>query len=183
MKSISGIFLGLICKKNDHSINEKSNYIYYKIVDFIKNEKYALQCINTSAIFYASISEIVLDTDILYALHPIQACYIGIEYARHIKKHNFQKTVQKNKNYKINSYPGCRYGKYNLYSQDRQGNLCFINITTHHEVIMDARDIALSEELISEFDASQAFYIGLQAGLKINNPIKKENRPFLQIIK
>ena len=33
---------------------------------------------------------------------------------------------------------------------------------------MDPRDIALSEEIITEFDASQAFYIGFLAGLKIN---------------
>jgi hypothetical protein len=38
---------------------------------------------------------------------------------------------------------------------------------------MDPRDITLSEELISEFDAAQAFYIGLLAGLKLNNPINK----------
>ncbi|MEO8400308.1 MAG: hypothetical protein ABI597_00745 [Gammaproteobacteria bacterium] len=43
---------------------------------------------------------------------------------------------------------------------------------------MDARDIALSKKLITEFDATQAFYIGLLAGLKINNPAK-QNREHL----
>jgi hypothetical protein len=45
---------------------------------------------------------------------------------------------------------------------------------------MDPRDIALSEELITEFDATQAFYIGLLAGLKINN-IAKQNEKYLEI--
>ena len=50
---------------------------------------------------------------------------------------------------------------------------------------MDPRDIALTEELISEFDAAQAFYIGLTAGIKINNPTKNlaPNKPYLQIVK
>ena len=55
---------------------------------------------------------------------------------------------------------------------------------------MDPRDIALSEELIQEFDAAHAFHIGLYAGHKMNNPIEKPcgviknfNRSHLKIVK
>ena len=55
---------------------------------------------------------------------------------------------------------------------------------------MDPRDIALSEEIIQDFDAAQAFYLGLLAGLKLNNPATKRNeiqhnkeKPYLRLVK
>jgi hypothetical protein len=64
--------------------------------------------------------------------------------------------------------------------KNREGSICFVNISTNEKFIMDPRDIALTEQLIQEFDAAQAFYIGLFAGLKINNPTK--NRPILRLL-
>jgi hypothetical protein len=69
-------------------------------------------------------------------------------------------------------YAPSRYGAYNLCYQNRKGLLCFINKKTYEEFIMDPRDIATSEELIGEFDAPQAFYIGLLAGSKMNTPVE-----------
>ena len=42
---------------------------------------------------------------------------------------------------------------------------------------MDPRDIALSKDLIEEFDAMQAFHIGYLAGLKLRLPIIKKIPP------
>ena len=166
-------------------VREKANYVFYKIVDSFGSEEYSLQCINTSAIFHAKIYEIVFDQDILCGLHPIQACYIGIEYANFIKKSRNQLELKKIQHENFNKYSSCRYGNYSLSYQNRFGELSFINTITSDEFIMDPRDIALNQGLISEFDASQAFYIGLVAGIKINNPVKNfENKVnYLKIIK
>ena len=55
---------------------------------------------------------------------------------------------------------------------------------------MDPRDIALPKELIEEFDAAQAFYIGVWAGFKFVNPVlnaqednKKRKIYHLQLVK
>jgi len=163
-KEISGWFY----KKPKKISKNKSDYIFYKIIDSIDYKIYALQCINTNAIFHASLSEIVLDYDILHGLHPIQACYIGIEYGKYINNLNDDIKNKKIKNHMANNSPMAKYGNYQLCYQDREGNLCFIDVTTNKEHIMNPRDIALNEELISNFDASQAFFIGLNAGIKIN---------------
>jgi hypothetical protein len=187
MKLFAGIFSSFV-KSNK---NDKVSHIFYKIVDLIQeNEYFVLQCINTKAIFHAQIIEIVFDLDILYGLHPVQACYIGIEYSKHIKNSN-QTTIEKsNQTQKLNKYSIYRYGKYRLLFQNREGNVGFRNEFNNEEFLMDPKDIALSEELIQDFDAVQAFYIGLLAGLKINHPVKKhviinnnQSKPHLRLIK
>ncbi len=165
-------------KLKHHGI--KSNHIFYKIVDSINDEEFTLQCINTNALFYAKITEIVFDTEIRQGLHPVQSCFIGIEYAKHVKKDESKLKTIKVNNQKINQHSLNRYGCYSLCYQNRNGELCFINNITNEQFIMDPRDIALSEELISEFDATQSFYIGLLAGLKINN-LEKQYENHLDI--
>lgn len=154
----------------------KANFIFYKIVDSLEENKYVLQCKNTKAIINLKLEEIVFDLDILHRLHPAQSCYIGIEYSKYIKFLSSQVEIQKRNKEKFRTHDIFRYGNYRLISQDRQGDICFLNVKTNEEFIMDPRDIALSEELINEFDAAQSFYIGLLTGLRLNNKtIKKEN--------
>lgn len=83
----------------------------------------------------------------------------------------------------------CRYGSYNLLYKDRRGFLGFECKDNDQQFLMDPRDIALSRELIEEFDAAQAFYIGVWAGLKFVNPVdvqehhKRRKVSHLQLVK
>ncbi|MFT3741564.1 MAG: hypothetical protein QM752_02655 [Gammaproteobacteria bacterium] len=159
-----------------------ANQFFYKIIDNY-NDKYVIQCANTSSIFYVKMVEILRDTEILYNLHPMQACYIGIEYSK-----NFDKSPTDNKNYSKFYETQLTHAELVLSYRDRKGDLCFIKKDTNERYIMDPRDIALSRELINKFDSSQAFYIGLFAGMKMNILAKnaivfREKLPNLQILK
>lgn len=166
---------------------DKKNYIFYRIIEKLKNEeKFLLHCVNTSAIFYASMDEIMADVDILYGLHPIQACYIGIEYAFFIKKINVCNSRSFDK-ISLEKYKSCRYGDLIIISQDRFSNVRFIDRQTDFEFSMDALDLALSN-FIERFDAIHAFYIGVLAGSNMNKAKKikvKSQRlsSFLKLIK
>ncbi len=101
-----------------------------------------------------------------------------------------QENNKKNKRLQTGAYLLRRYGAYQIVYEDRVGNLCFICDQTKKEYLMDPRDIALSRELIEEFDAIQAFYIGYLAGLRLHNPIARMKRhmlndypPYLKVIK
>lgn len=161
----------------------KAGYIFYKIVDSIECNQFALQCINTTTVFQISIVDLVYDIDILHGLHPVQACFVGIEYAKILKEN--QKS--RGKNHSHSSSSTYRYGRYCLKYQDRYGNIAFIDAVTQKDFLMDPRDIALSKELIKEFDAAQAFYIGLCTGLKMKNPAKpvisSQKYPHLRLVK
>lgn len=165
---------------------EKANYIFYKIIG-LTSDIYTLQCINKNVIFYAKITDIVFDMEILYGLHPIQACYIGVEYAKYLQKTDAPTAKFQHK--KLYKYSVCRYGSYNLHYQDRKGNICFIKKNTSEEFIMQPSEILPNEDLIQEFDAGQAFYIGLLAGLKQHilpenhhDNFNKVKKPYLHIV-
>lgn len=183
LKTLAGI-LSTFSRKNKDS---RSQYIFFKIVDSSQDdEAFILQCINTGGTFHLTLPEIVFDSDILYGLHPTQACFIGIEYSRHIKNLNWSSSKQKREREKLKKHPAHRYGKYILSSQNRKGDIAFVDSKTNEAFLMDPRDVSLSKELIREFDASQAFYIGLLAGFKLNNLVKKDKTnqwPHLKLVK
>ena len=162
--------------KNNKVTDKKSRYIFYKIVDLRNEEsKLILQCIKTSAFFNSSILEIVFDKTLLHALHPAQACFVGIEYVASWRELNLSSSAEHdNKKMKLDNYTDPRYGSYKLCYQDRKGNICFSHQETDKVFLMDPRDIASSEDLIQEFDAAQAFYIGVFAGYAA---MKKMNMP------
>jgi hypothetical protein len=135
-------------------IDERSEFIFYRIIDSEKEDHYLIQCINTHRVFNISIDDLILDDDILYGLHPAQACYIGIEYGK-IKSHNP----------KVFPELQSRYGFYELSYIDRKKNLGFFNKKTNKVFLMPIHQVAFLEHFIGEFDAIQAFYIGFLVGL------------------
>ena len=169
LKKLHDIFHFSLC-------NEQSPYFLFRILERA-GEQYLLQCINKNVVFYADIREIIFSSYILYGLHPIQACQIGIDAQ---SMHNTSRKHDREL-YSVANHFVYRYGKYNLYGQDREGNLLFTNPDTYEEFCMPAREVALSEKLIREFDASQAFYIGLISGNRLT--ISRTIQPNLYIVK
>lgn len=176
-----GIFARVVRSWIQRSADDvKSEFIFYKIVDLSKDgTRYLMQCLNTYGMFYSSLNEIVLDLNILYSLHPVQACYIGIEYVMRLSSEL--------PTYELHS----RYGLYQLSHFDRKNNIGFLNKKTLEEFSMSVEKIAFSESIIEEFDAIEAFYIGLIAGENIANinpamlssMLHKRKQPHLRVIK
>ena len=167
--------------------NPNKRFIFYKLVDFsTDNHHFTLQCINTNRLFYATVAEIMRDVDILYALHPVQACYIGVIYRQSptYLADNIAPIPQSEK--KLSRYQYSRYGQYKISYQTQKSIIGFVCKKTNQEFSMDARDLALSEQLICEFDAIDAFLIGQEAGKVVADklqPLQKENKPKLRIVK
>ncbi len=150
-------------------LNARDKYVFYKIIDNQQQKyEFVLQCANTKNIFYASIVDMVNNKSLLSGLLSEQACYIGIQYSNYIKD-NSESESKLNSNW--NDHLACRYGKYKIISLSRNNKISFIDNHTGEKYQMDPRDIALTQSLINEFDAMQAFYIGFLAGLKLKNPI------------
>lgn len=168
---------------------DKEFFVLYKIVDSFSTEfeeHYCVQCINTKVILELTVEDIVFDLDILYGLHPVQACFIGIEYAKHWKSKRFDPDNYGKPLNPMGRYMGYRYGSLNLLYQNRNGLLGFACLNSGEEFLMDPRDIALSRELIEEFDVAHAFCIGVMAGNKMINPVAQSRRvikPSLTLVK
>jgi len=154
-------------------------FIFYKIIESSESS-YTLHCINTKAIFQITLVELVSDKQILYALHPVQACFIGIEFAnRSMVSEAYKSTMPTQL---LN-----RYGKYKIVAIDRDKKISVLNLNTRKIEKWLPSEIALSEKMISCFDASQAFYIGYLSGKIIDKIILpkqiKHSKPSLRLIK
>lgn len=121
-------FSDLFNKTFKKTTSDKDNLILYRIVDSStenSEERYKLQCTYTKAILDLSIQEIVFDLDILHGLHPIQGCFVGIEFAKILKAHvnnpQFGEQYQKI----TTTYAICSASDYSLLYQDRKGFLGF----------------------------------------------------------
>lgn len=168
MGFLTDIVLSFVNRDQYSKDRKKSNYILYRIIDYVpKREEYILQCINKKAVFYSKLAEIISDIDILYGLHPIQACYIGIRCSEYLRKTKTN-ILAKNSVRNSREYEVCRYGRYFICSEDRKRNIYFTDHDTHEKFLMDPCDISVIKNLIQEFDATHAFHIGLLAGYKLN---------------
>jgi hypothetical protein len=167
----------------DTNTDIKSNCILYKILASInEGEEFRILNIKTNTTSEVTILDLIYNIDVLHGLHPTQACYIGTEYARHLKKANFSAEHPSEQKTRSKSYAVRRYGAYELCYQDHKGNVGFSNPTTEEIFLMDPRDMVISEELIKKFDAAQAFYIGLFAGLKLIRSHSKKNGATMHVL-
>ncbi len=152
--------------KNEVDTTEKmKDFIFYKIIDFDKrSNQYYLQCTNTSQVFRSSLIEIITDQDLLYSLHPWQACFIGIEYTKFLKQSK-DNCLLSNKD-SIQKQKLCtqsRYGNYCISYYKKDGYFSVFCKESAEEFIESAYKLAFSKELLQEFDAIDAFYIGQEA--------------------
>lgn len=188
LQPIAKNFLKIFGRKE--TITDRNEYILYKIVDSCNRnneEQFKIQCINTNAIFSISLQEIIFDIDILYGLHPVQSCFIGIEYSKVKLAAGIRSPSFQDRQNTLNQYPIHRYGNNKLLYQDRYGNLGFEERANNSQFLMDPRDIALSQVLIEEFDAAQAFFIGISAGMKFqkipaNKKMERKNNSHLKLV-
>ncbi len=151
--------------------NQRKNKIIYKIINEGKNRDYILQCVNSKSVFEASILEIIFDTDILHGLHPLQSCFIGIEYAFYIKSLDEIEEKNKEEVYMLNTHVINSFSKLKLKYLNRNGSICYVDTTTNEEEIADPKEIVFIDSIIKEFHPGESFYIGFCAGKKMS--IKK----------
>ena len=148
--------------------NQRKNKVIYKIIDGGMGVDYSLQCVNYKTVFEANILEIIFDTDILHGLHPLQSCFIGIEYAFYIKTAN---KIQKNSGRSIdilNNHQITSSSKLKLNYINRKGFICYTDTTSNEMEIVDPKDIVFVDSIIKEFHPGESFYIGFCAGKKIS---------------
>lgn len=162
MKRMSAILKHI---KKSISKNISFNNYYYKIVDNLDEYTFKIQCKNSKSVFNADITEIVYKLDILFNLSSIQACYIGLKYAKYSVfsgKNIYDKYCLENTCFVAN-----KFEKFFLKCQDRKGMFCYVNLSTHEEYISEPIEMILNDKLISNFNSEQAFYLGYCSGLKI----------------
>ena len=121
-----------------------------------------------NAVFTQTLLDIVYQNTIISGLSPIDACQLGVFYGFNLNK----LPAEEEKNYApfaINNK-----GRYRITSQNRRGEITFIDTLTKKIKTLPLTNLVKKTAIIQHFDPTQACYIGLLAGMKIQqDPIRK----------
>lgn len=105
--------------------------------------------------------DIISNLKTIEILSPNQACYVGTQYAKFLKK-----MIDIDKAINLPSPITHTFPNYKLLYQTRENFVCFQCNLTGNQFLMDPLDIVQSDNLIQKFTATGAFHIGLLAGSK-----------------
>lgn len=183
---INKSFLRLI----EHFKRSYRRPILYKISSIDAENQTAILHVNFKNIFFTqTFSEIISNVEIIEGLSPQQACWLGVYYGRALKtaldgKKNLRNI--KKPDYLLQHKQGC----YKIISENRDGNITCIHVKTKQTLTSHPLCIAEDGTFIKNFDANQACYIGILAGIAM---IKKQNHaqvetkqhcvPYLRLVK
>ena len=139
-------------------------------IDECKNGIVRFQFINTRQTHDIELSRVLEDTDYIIGLHPIEACYLGVEFELlNVALTEAHKTKIE---YISKLY---RFGelKYLSTVPDLSGDKIRYKDIIHNEIYIKCPiKLSKSLNLIDKFDPAQAFVIGIEAQKKINHMIK-----------
>lgn len=132
-----------------------------------------------------SLMDAIADPLIIDNLPPIQACWLGYHASQfEADLSNIQTslmTQRKQKNFRLKFNRGC----YKILAQNRDGTVEYLDIKSKSVHVMKPSIMVRHNALISNFDSSQACYIGVLAGIEQaqSRSVIKQKRVSLQIVK
>jgi hypothetical protein len=131
--------------------------VAYKIKRCGKTHEFIVRCLQSKTVFCRTLPELALDLTLIYQLSPTQSCSLGLECGEYLND-----ITPTNPSDATEISPGIFVIQY----QDREGNICYLNRITQQISTMKPEKLAFSSRLITQFNAAQAFYIGLSVGIK-----------------
>lgn len=166
--------------------SSKKHTVHYRISNIdLENQSVLLHFVHKSIFIKKTFSEIIASPDIIESLSCEQACWIGMYYGKALRNAlhgNANLRNIKKPNYLLKN----KYGVYKIISENRNGTIECIHIHTRKELNIHPLMIAQDTALINQFDANQACYIGILAGIAIERHEtvpEKYKIPFLRVVK
>ncbi len=151
---------------NSHIVNSnKTNHnVQFYIVRLFPNSNiFILKSRLTNQLLNYTLSDLILDFDIIQKMHPLQTCYLGIKCAiigKNIIANSSDKLKASNPT-NSNTEVCATCFKYKLYSQLRGSKISFIDQVTGERIIMPVSDVINAHELLQEFNSIEALRIGI----------------------
>lgn len=172
MKALN--FLFQICKLrleiiinslvNTHDISKPQ----YKVEEIdLVSDKIIIRCAYSHAIIKTTVVDVVSDIKIISGLSSFDACSIGGYFGRLVRIN--PGLLDKQEVFQKISFSLEKGGKsnYNLVFEDFSGKIGYIDAFTKQEFLEYPEAIVNSEYIVSKFPPSQACYIGILAGIRI----------------
>lgn len=168
---------------------EKTAYFRIVNINLVKQEV-VFQVVNKPLTITSTFVEAVGDAGVINNLSSNEACYLGGYYGRALRNsHNRSGALKQAKSQSF-LLEG-QGGKYQISFQNRAGEVGYFDKKTKEAFIDSPVALANNAYIISQFNACQACYVGILAGIfmeksiELNNKVGKSmaSRPALRIVK
>ena len=128
----------------------------------------------------------IKNAKLISEITPEDACYIGGYYGKTIKKNINRRTFAPRPS-KNNLLISQRSARYKIISLCRNGDLKFIDRKSKKEYIMSPLFIVNEKSILNNFSSTNSCYIGILAGMSIENKRKPSSAniktPILKLVK
>lgn len=129
-----------------------------------------LRCVGSRMVVKFKIEEFVSDVSLVDKLPAKQACVLGGCYGR-ILRAAMEGREALNKVKKMNFLLSNKSGRYKIIFQNRNGDIGYLDQKTRQEFIEPPLTLVNNDYVISEFDPTQACYIGILAGISLEKAV------------
>ncbi len=167
----------------------KFKYSLFKKITVLKKYKVRLIEVDMSSqdvIFHirkralflkCKLAEAIADISIIEQLNPIDSCWLGGYYGRALRASYEGRLPLKKAEKALNFLLDKEDGRYKVIFQNRRGEVGYLDKITKQEFVEHPLTIANNKHIISKFEASQACYIGVLAGISLEkfSTIDKKN--------
>jgi len=132
-----------------------------------------VRCSGTRTIMKFTLEALVGDMIIIQGMSPAHACLLGGCYGRILRAAMEGREVIKRVK-KLDFLLSNRTGRYRIVFQNRRGEVGYIDKKSRQEFVEHPLTIVNNKHIISEFDSSEACYIGILAGSTVEKAIGSE---------
>lgn len=181
-RMIKNLFIRFFVLKIDHRILYRLSSID------IEKQTAVLHVISKNIFIKLSFSEIISDPEVIEGFSCKEACWMGAYYGQALRTAVDGKTHLrsiKKPTYLLKH----QYGQYKIICENRDGTVGCLHIKTRKELTIHPLSIAQDDLFIEQFDANQACYIGILAGIAMkkkrntSSENKKTAAPYLRVVK
>jgi hypothetical protein len=142
-----------------------ANHNTCRIVDFdVEKQEVIFRLAMKSPVFRLPIIEAIYHSGLVDLLAPLEACWLGGYYGRHISA-SFQAKTTTPPDKQIKFLWKDSQAQYRVMSLNRHQDICYCDQKNKKIFTESALSIANNRYIISKFNATQACYIGVLAGL------------------
>ena len=150
----------------------KSHPYFIEEID-VSNQKVVIRCRGTKTIIRADYATVIGDENLISGVSPIQASIVGGYYGRALRnamKGNGILKQAKTMDFLLRH----RVGRYKVLFQARNGDIGYLDQKSRQEFIEHPLTIVNNNHIISEFDSSEACYIGILAGSSLERVLTSQ---------
>jgi hypothetical protein len=129
-----------------------------------------IRCRGTRTIIKTTFEAIICDDKILQGLAPLQACFLGGYIGRALRA-KYEKKIALRKINKMSFLLKNTSSRYRLVYQNRSGEVAYYDRRFKQEYVEHPITVSSNELIITNFDSSQACYIGILAGISMEKAV------------